>query len=298
VAFPAYGTTVPTLSDWQFSFNNAVALGPGTNLEITKLEGIDMPAVRSGDAGRPRDHGAFAGLDVMGEREITIQGDLHNKTGTFSEAWQEVSAGTVPGGSIQYPLFFNTTTWGTLTTLVRVRKRNMPVDITFTLGNLAKVTLLFAGLDPRWYGETKQVTVNPPTITGFSWPIYWPLSWGGGKYSGQASITNAGNIETRPILTVEGPCVNPTIINATAPGSPGLTFNLTLAAGEKLELDTDMHTATLYSAAGTVGSTRLGKLVAGSKWWVLEANTTSTVQFLSNTGEGKLVVQWASAYII
>jgi Phage tail protein len=298
MAFPAYGTEVPYLTAWQMEFHGQ-ALGSGTILELTKLEGIDMPTIRSGDAGRPRDHGAFAGLDVLGEREITVSADLHGtNTVTFKEAWEQAAESFVTSGSTQYPLFLNTPAFGTLATLVRLRKRQMPVDILFTLGNLAKVTLLFVGTDPRWYGETQQVTVNPPTITGFSWPINWPLSWGGGKYSGQASITNAGNIETRPLLIVEGPCVNPTIINATAPGSPGLTFNLTLTAGERLVIDTDMHTATLYSSAeSTVGSTRLGKLVAGSQWWTLEPRT-STIQFLSNTGEGKLLIQYASAWII
>jgi hypothetical protein len=280
------------------NYNNALSLGPGTNLELTKLEGIDMPVVRSGDAGRPRDHGAFAGLDVMGEREITVSADLHNNTGTFQQAWEEAAEATMPGGTSEHPLFLNTPAFGTLATLVRVRKRQMPVDITFALGNLAKVTLLFVGTDPKWYAATQQVTVLPPTITGFSWPINWPLSWGGGKYSGQASVTNTGNISTRPILIVEGPCVNPTIVNASSSGSPSLTFALTLNAGERLEINTDLHTAMLYSSAGsTVGSTRLGNLLAGSKWWVLKAGT-STIQFLSSTGEGTLKIQFASSWII
>jgi hypothetical protein len=296
MAFLPYGSTVPTLSPWQMNFNNALSLGPGTNLELTGLEGIDMPAVRSGDAGRARDHGAFAGLDLMGEREVIIKGDLHNLTGTFSEAWQECANATVPGGTIQYPLFLNTATWGTLSTLVRVRKRQMPVEITFTLGNLAKVMFLFAGTDPRWYGPTQQRSVKPPaSVGGFTWPLKWNLKWGGGGYTGALSVTNAGNIETRPILTVEGPCTNPSIQNATAPGGPTLTFGLTLLAGETLVIDTDMHTAILYSSGSTAGSARAGLLTAGSKWWTLEPGT-STIQFLGS--EGALTVEYASAWII
>lgn len=295
MAFLPYGSTVPSLSAWQMNFNNALSMGPGTKLELTGLEGIDMPAVRSGDAGRPRDHGAFAGLDVMGEREITIKGDLHNPTGTFAEAWEECSNATVPGGTVQYPLFFDTPTWGMLATLVRVRKRNMPVDYTFTQGNLAKVTFLFAGTDPRWYGATQRLSVKPPAaVGGFTWPLKWNLKWGGGGYTGALAVTNAGNIETRPILTVEGPCVNPSIQNASAPGGPTISFNLTLGAGEKLVIDTDLHTAILYSSASTAGSTR--PLAPGSNWWTLEAETTSTIQFLGS--EGTLLVEYASAWII
>jgi hypothetical protein len=280
------------------NFNNALSLGPGTNLELTKLEGIDMPAVRSGDAGRPRDHGSFAGLDVMGEREITVAADLHNKPGaTFSEAWEEVAQATVPGGSIQYPLFLCTPVWGTLATLVRVRKRSMPVDITFTLGNLARVMFLFAGTDPRWYAPAQVLTAKPASVGGFSFPFSFSFSFGGGSVAGLLSVNNAGYIETRPVLTVEGPCVNPAITNVAAPGAPTLAFTLTLGAGERLVIDTDLHTAKVYSAGSTVGSTRLGSLVAGSKWWTLNPGV-SLLQFLAGSGEGTLSCEWASAYII
>ena len=97
MSFVPYGTTWPTLAAWQASFGGYV-FGPGTDLEVKKIEGIDMPAVRSGDSGRPRDHGMFRGLDVMGGREITFTGDLHPLTGTFEEAEEELAAATVPGG--------------------------------------------------------------------------------------------------------------------------------------------------------------------------------------------------------
>jgi hypothetical protein len=298
MAFPAYGTEVPFLTAWQMEFHGQ-ALGSGTILELTKLEGIDMPAVRSGDAGRPRDHGAFAGLDVMGEREITVSADLHStETVTFKEAWEQAAESFVTSGSIQYPLFLNTPAFGTLATLVRLRKRQMPVDILFTLGNLAKVTLLFVGTDPRWYAPTQSASVTPPTSTaGFSFPLKFPFTFGGGGVAGALSVTNAGNIETRPLLIVEGPCENPSVTNARAPGSPNLTFDLLMNAGDRLVIDTDMHTATYYTAGTTVGYTRLYTLAQGSQWFTLEPGK-STIQFLSTSGEGQLTVQWASAWIL
>lgn len=296
MSFVPYATSWPTLSPWQASFGGYV-FGADTDLELKEIGGIDMPAVRTGDSGRPREHGLFRGLDVMGGRELTFTGDLHNRAGTFQEAEEELDAATIPGGSEDTPLFQCLPGWGTLACMARIRKRSMPREIQLSLGNLGKVALLWAADDPRWYSQTQQVTVPAPAITGFSWPINWPLSWGGGKYSGQASITNAGNIPTRPILTVEGPSVNPVIINATAPGSPGLAFDLTINAGERLVIDTDMREATLYSSASTPGSTRTGSQAIGSKWFVLEPGT-SLLQFVSATGEGQLTVEYASAWII
>jgi hypothetical protein len=297
ISFPAYGTTWPSLTAWQASFSG-YTFGQGTALELREIQGIDMPTVRTGDAGRPRDHGMFRGLDVMGERELILDGDLHNKSGSFEEAEAALAAATVPGGSEDTPLFQALPGWGTLAAMARVRKRQMPRDITVSLGNLGKVALMFAADDPRWYAQTQQTTVSPPTKSaGFSFPMSFPLSFGGGSSAGVASVTNAGNIETRPLLIIEGPCENPSITNATAEGSPNLRFNMVVAAGGRLVLDTDFHTATYYTAGTTLGSTRLGTLAYGSRWFTL-APGTSTLQFLSATSEGRLSIQWASAYVL
>jgi len=293
LSFVPYGVSWPSLSAYQWSFNGYVG-GPGTDLEVRELTGIDMPAVRSGDSGRPRDHGMFRGLDVMGGREPSLTGDLHPLSGTLEEAEGELDAATVPGGSEDTPLFLNLEGWGTLACMARVRKRQMPRDIQLALGNLGKVALLWAADDPRWYAQTQQASVAPLNPTsGFS----FPLSFGGGSVAGSLSITNTGNIEARPLLIVEAPCENPSITNVTAKGSPNLTFNLTVGAGAKLVIDTDMHTATYYTAGTTLGATRLGTLAYGSQWWTL-APGVSTIQFLAATAEGDLSCQWASAYLL
>lgn len=297
MSFVPWGTTWPTLSEWQGSFGGYV-WGPGTDLEIKEWQGLDMPAVRSGDSGRPRDHGMFRGLDVMGGREPSLTGDLHPLSGTLVEAEAELAAATVPGGSEDTPLFLNLPGWGTLACMARVRKRQMPRDIQLALGNLGKVAMLWAADDPRWYAQTQQSSVVPLNPTGgFSFPMSFPLSFGGGSVTGSLAVTNAGNIETRPLLIVEGPCEKPSITNVTATGSPNLTFNLTVGAGARLVIDTDMHTATYYTAGTTTGSTRLGSLAYGSQWFTLSPGA-STLQFLTSNGEGLLSVQWASAMVL
>jgi hypothetical protein len=241
----------------------------------------------------------FRGLDVMAGREPSLTSDLHALSGTTQEAEAAIANATIPGGSEDTPLFVNLPGWGTLACMARVRKRQMPRDIELSLGKLGKVALLWAADDPRWYAETKQASVVPPSKTaGFSFNVKFNLSFGGGSVAGSLAVTNAGNIETRPLLIVEGPCENPSITNITAEGSPNLTFNLTIASGAKLVIDTDLHTATYYGPGATIGSTRLGTLAYGSQWFTLAANTTSTLQFLAATSEGQLSVQWANAFIL
>jgi hypothetical protein len=299
--FPEAGVSIPALLPYQFWFNG-FTFGPNTALELKKINGMDMPTVRSGDSGRPRDHGLFVGLDVMGGRELTLEGDLSaHGTTTFVEAWQALSAATVPGGTVQAPLYFGLPGYGTLVTQARVRKRQMPIDITFSLGNLAGITLLFAASDPRAYGApTVSSSVVPPNNSGgFGFPLGFPVTFGAGSGSGALSVTNNGDIETRPRLIVEGPCTNPSITLASVEESPNLTFNLAMNAGDRLVLDTDLHKATYYTAGSTFGVTRIYALEEGSQWFTLPPGT-STIQFRTSDPEptGLLTCESASAWVV
>lgn len=307
MSFPASTVAVPTLSYYQFSYQG-YTFGPGTPLELTKIEGVDMPVVRNGDAGRPRETGRFVGLDVLDGRDIAITGELLT---TDPTAWLTLASATAAGGTAEYPLYFNTPSWGTLVTMVRPRKRPMPIDIKAALGNLVDVVLGFSGSDPRWYSTpTNSASVTSPgTTTGFTFNATFPLSFGGGSSVGTLAVVNAGNIDIPPILTVTGPCTTPSITNASLPGAPNLLFGVTLNAGDQLVINTDMHTATLFTAGSTLGSSRVYTLGQGSQWWTLwpaggsfsVPGGSNTIQFLSSdpTPSGTLTVAApGGAYIL
>jgi hypothetical protein len=298
--FPAPSVSVPSLVPYQFWFNG-LTMGPGTSLEIKKINGTELPTIRTGDSERPREHGMFAGLDVMAGGELTLEGDLQKDSVSFGHAWQALSSATVPMGVVEAPLYMNLPGYGTLVSMCRIRKRSIPIDITFALGELASVTLLFAATDPRLYSTpTQSASVTPPgTRTGFSLPLSFPMSFGGGSVAGVLNINNQGNIDTKPILTVEGPCTNPSITLASAGSSPNLTFLLTMAAGDRLVLDTDMHTATYFTSGSTIGATRWYTRAPGSQWFTLEPGINE-LQFLTSdpTPSGTLTAEWAPARIL
>lgn len=70
-------------------------------------------------------------------------------------------------------------------------------------------------------------------------------------------------------------------------------------AGDQLVIDTDMHTATYFTAGSTIGGNRVQTLAPGSQWWSLAPGVNS-IQFLTSdpTSTGTLAVQYASAYIL
>lgn len=292
--FPAVGASPPSLQPWQFSWLG-YTIGAFQPLELQKVEGLDMQGVRTGDAGRPRDRGRFMGLDLMDGRDITLTGQILT-TGTN---WQSLAAVLPPGGAVESPLWFNLPGWGTLASMCRVRKHNMALDVTSALGQLSNITIQFSASDPCLYSTpTLNPGVSPPSSTaGFSFNLGFNLSFGGGSVAGALSINNTGNVDARPILVVTGPCTNPSITNGTT--GLNMTFNVTMAAGDQLVVDTDFHTVTYYTSGSTIGANRAYTLVQGSQWWTLIPGVNS-IQFLTadSASSGTLNVQYASAYIL
>lgn len=309
MSFPDVSVSVPTLTANQQWFGG-LTIGRGTVLGFQKVEGLDMPDIRTGDAGRPRTRGMFKGLDLLGGRQITLTGKLV-PTVELYDSWEALANATVPGGVTETPFFFNLPTFGTLVSMVRVRKRSMPIDLQAAIGNPINVALMFAASDPALYGLTVSQSVSPPpSLTGYTYPKTYNASYGGGSSAGALSVVNPGNVDCPAIMTITGPCTNPSVTNASIPGAPTLAFNLTLNAGDTLVLDTDMSTATYFTSGSTFGSSRNADRAAGSQWFTIwpangENGTTvaggiNQLQFLTGdpVATGTLTVQSAPAYIL
>lgn len=302
--FPAADVTTPTTAPYQFYYNGFY-IGPNSAFELKKINGLWLPNVRSGDSGRPREHGLFAGLDVLGGSEVTLEGDLHaSSEESFQEALENLALVTapIPDGVTETPLYFNLPGYGLLVKMCRVRKREIPIDITYVLGELASVAVLLASIDPRVYSApTVSQSVTPPgTGGGFTFPLKFPLKFAGSGPVGELSVVNAGNIDSPLVMVIEGPCHEPSITLASAPGAPNLTFELSMNEGDRLVLSSDLHTALYYTAGSSFGADRLDALAEGSQWFSLPAGGTSTIQFLTNDPEptGLLTVESCSARII
>lgn len=309
MSFPDVSVSIPSLNPNQYWFGG-MTMGSGTVLTFQKVEGLDQPDVRTGDSGRPRTRGMFRGLDVLGGRQITLTGKLVPTLATY-DSWLALANAAVPGGVTEYPFFFNLPTFGTLVSMARVRKRSMPIDLLAAIGKPINVGLMFAASDPALYGATVSQSVSPPpTVGGLTVPLVVPVVITSGSSAGALSVINPGNIDCPAIMTITGPCTNPSVTNASIPGSPTLAFALSLNAGDTLVLDTDMQTATYFSAGSTSGSSRGSNRVPGSQWFTIwpangEPGTTVTgginqLQFLTgdSVATGTLTVESAPAYIL
>jgi Phage tail protein len=310
MSFPT--TSAPSLSNYQLSFNG-LTMGPGTAYGITDIQGLDLPAISSNDAQRPRDHGQFLGYNFYQGRDITVSGDINSDSTSLQHAIQAFATATVDQIATELPLWVQLPNLPALASMVRPIKRSVPIDINW-VGGLAQMSVLFHASDPRLYAAPQSTTVGLGTpVGGIGFNVTFNASFGGGTTAGIATCVNAGNIDTRPTFTITGPCTNPTIYNATSGYSITLSnpsqTGYTVLAGDQVVIDTDLHSVNYYSGGISAGqpAARRFWIKAGSTWpnVVNGVNAlgpgTNTIQFTSQDASavaGTLTVNWASAYML
>ena len=81
-----------------------------------------------------------------------------------------------------------------------------------------------------------------------SYPRIYPISGGS---AGLGTCTNGGDYPTWPRFLIYGPCSNPAVWWVTPPGGAVVFANLTVAAGDYVDVDTSAQTVLLNSLPGS-----------------------------------------------
>lgn len=312
MSLPSPALTVPTLSDWEMFYSgpqayaDGVTFGPAPFYWQPKPTGLDMAPMDSGDSKKPRDRGDYPGLNVFAARDLTVTFDVGGSNmgsyATLQSALNALRAVTNTQGNTEYPLWLQLPNFGLVAMMCRVTKRNLPPDLAFSLGNLAQnCAIQFHATDPYFYAApTLDPSVGLPTPgLGLSFDLSFNLSFGGASGGNTISVDNTGDAPCYPLLTITGPCTNPSVTNLSISGSPTLMFDIVLNAGDQLIIDTDTPQSVTYFASGSsTGSTRMNTLQSGYAWWaivpgvnVIEFNSQDT-----SAAAGTLTVDWTSAF--
>lgn len=138
---------------------------------------------------------------------------------------------------------------------------------------------------------TTQHSAEITTLTrgGFVLPALVPIVFSS-SVGGQATLNNAGNTTTFPIITLTGPLTNPRLINKT--NSEYMAFTISLADGEYLTIDTYNHTI----VQGGV-TNRMSTLSSESTYLALASGNSIWELTTGVSGElGKATAVWFDAY--
>lgn len=272
------------------SVNLGAVDSDGTAWFLQTLEGWDSPEVRAEFTDREADHGAWASPVYLGSRPITLAGTIVAPSQDLLEAAMERLRAAA---SLTDTVL---TVWETVPKQAAVRRSGKPL-VQYVTASTATYSVMVTAQDPRRYSTTLSTgtTALPSTSGGLAFPAAFPLAFSATTVSGLINAVNTGNVDTRPVLTIAGPVVAPTIAALYPDGTVRqLIYSLDLVTGDVLTIDTDARTVLLNGGV----SRRRFMTVAGG-WPVIRAGSSVSYQFQSGTynATAMLTAAWRSAWM-
>jgi len=261
----------------------------GVAWHLQNLEGWDSPEVRSEFTDREGDHGAWASPVYLGSRPITLAGTIVAPSRALLEqAMNQLRVAAGLGDTVL-------TVGETVPKQATVR-RSGKVLAQYVTDTVATYSVMVTAADPRRYSTDLQsgTTNLPSTSGGLVFPATFPISMSATTVAGQISAANLGDVDTRPVLTIAGPVVAPTVAALYQDGTVRqLVYSQDLQSGEQLVIDTDAHTVML----GSVSRRRFLTVSAG--WPTIPAGAVVAFQFQSSTynSSATLNATWRSAWM-
>lgn len=111
-----------------------------------------------------------------------------------------------------------------------------------------------------------------------------------------ALVANDGDAPTWPRFRVNGPIVDPELVNYSADGNPRIPLRISLAAGEWLDVYPRLGAVLLSTAPGVTPVDRYGNVDHGRvSWWRLEPGAND-VRLEAASGAGITTVYWRNAW--
>ncbi|WP_327368720.1 phage distal tail protein [Streptomyces sp. NBC_01217] len=240
----------------QIQYGNLL-IGRGTPYSYKRLSGwAELPALDSGTVLRSGAHGAYPGLLLAQSRTIGLDGLMvRAPRASIGAAVDVLEAGLVPVVD-ELPLAFWADERGPRLVWARCLRYMLPMEKGYRVGTILGGAVQWEATDARRYGLTERtVTASlPMPEPGLNWgtdpgpeSLDWPLSFGAVGSAGGMSATNAGNAETHPVVEFRGPVLRPSLTNLQT--GDVLEYDLPLAAGDVLVVDTRAGTVTLNGTA-------------------------------------------------
>lgn len=204
---------------------------------IEDIEGLDG----LGDTGTveqyPADPGGWPLPAVHTPREVTVVGWLVSPHWSFTTTAIEQIKAALPLSTLG-DLTVSIT--GDRDRLLRVRQQGKPLFKRD--GRFCNYNLSLVAPDPRVYATELTVvsTGLPSSSGGLTLPFSLPTPIAATTVSGVLTVVNEGNMATRPLLRVSGPCPPFTL---THHSGRTLSYPYAVAAGRFIELDTATRVA-------------------------------------------------------
>lgn len=244
-------------TDYTFQYNEGVVLNSDFDpslpfVDITRVSGLDSGEFRVQDRNREGNDGGFMDTGFKDMRTIVLEGTIYGDE-TYLETlkanfrpYREGRDG-VGGGAV-----FRWRVDG-LNRYVLARSLGMKYDWdAIRRTGRTEVQFQLKCEDPTIFADPP-VTIGPMvlltlTFTGYGYNRAYNRTYGGGISGGSGTnIFNAGNKETWPTILIQGPVVNPYIINDSWPtlGTPKIRLAASLTVDDSVVINMRNRTVVL-----------------------------------------------------
>lgn len=224
------------------------------------IVGWDSPTTVGQVVQRASDHGGWATEQYFTARAMTLTVHASAPTQALRDAARAALQMAIPVNDL-CTLTYNEP----IQKQMQVRRSGQILETYPSLTDVEFQCVLIAP-DPRKYNVTLKTfttTLAPNTNIGFTPPFTMPITPPAQTPGGSVNVSNIGSFETRPVITIHGPMIGPSIIYDN--GKFISYSQLTLHTGDTLVIDTDAKTG-LFN-----GSYRNADI--NSWWWVLQPGT-------------------------
>ncbi|MGW3711342.1 phage distal tail protein [Streptomyces albogriseolus] len=293
----------------------SLLLGPGTPYRWRDMSGWEeLPALDSGTVPRAGAHGAFPGLLLAQSRRIGMDPlIIRAPAATIGAVVAALNAGTVPVED-ELPFVAWLDERGPLLAYARAVRRAVPTGKGYRVGVIIGGAIEWEATDPRRYELTERTAsarlpaAEPGLDWGFADPVEDGLDWGfdGGAVedglafgepgsTGALTAVNLGDAPAHPVVEFRGPVTRPALTNLAT--GDVLEYDLPLAAGDVLTVDTRAGTVTLNGTASRI-YTATARSVPEQTFTLPRGTTNLTFRAApgSNDPAATAAVRWRSAY--
>ncbi|WP_406296178.1 phage tail family protein [Embleya sp. NBC_00888] len=274
-------------------------IGPGTPLHLA-AEGLtgwfDLPELDSSDAPRPWQHGSWTGARWAQPRvigaSVWLLGEDRDDT---ARALDLFARATAPGRDEQW---LAVRIHGrTHIAKARLHQRALPADRQLVVGNVAKAAVQWICADPHRYelAEQSATTPLPRRGAGMTYPLNYPLVYGGTTVTGSVLAVNSGNTPAWSAITITGPVRQPRLVNRTT----GLTleYDLILGPGERLAVDTSEGTVVLADDRSSRLHTATSRSIPEQSWVLAPGDNLIDFRAADAEPAARLDLAWRSAFL-
>lgn len=163
---------------------------------------------------------------------------------------------------------------------------------------LGLTTLAFRAADPYWQDATESTVVTTIDTKAHIWFPFGgsfaqnPLILGASDVFAATTITNTGDVDAWPIITVTGPGTDLTVLNSTTGASLQITG--TIAAGSQVVIDARPG----HKSVRIDGFNAFGRLTEDSTLWPLIPGPNQiSIGFASATTASRVTFAWRNRWL-